>query len=230
MFGIEFSDKQKTAALVVLGLALVVISCVHIFGSPRQSGDGVVIEEPGVGGTRVVADDSDRLPISPIADAGKVVCHVTGCVRIPGVYTLEAGKRVIDAVHAAGGAKADADLDALNLAAKIEDGSKIEIPSKNLASAATTARVLAAVKSGKLAGGSSPSGSDKLSKPGEGLVHINSASSEELQRLPGVGPATAEKIAAYRASIRRFSAPEQLMDVKGIGPKKFEKMRPFVAL
>ena len=107
----------------------------------------------------------------------------------------------------------------------MEDGSKIEVPS-------TTDGALAqasAAVSGAAAGGSSrASGPDKLSTPGQGVVNINKASATELQQLPGVGPATAEKIISYRRECGGFRSPEQLIEVKGIGPKTFEKMRPFV--
>lgn len=232
MFGIDFSRNQKLAFFAVVGIAIVCISHAHLSGSRLAASDEVVIEEPGDGQARVTAEDSDAMPgVGDIRNSGKVICHVAGSVKRPGVYTLQSGQRVIDAIHAAGGAKPNADLEALNLAAKVEDGSKIEILSVQETRQAMAAQVVAAVKSAKSPGSrSSGSSSGKLSTPGEGLVRINSAGIEELQRLPGVGPATAEKIAAYRSVIGRFSRPEQLMDVKGIGPKTFERMRPFVAL
>lgn len=232
MFGIEFSRNQKLAFFAVVGLAILCISYAHVSGSRLRASDDIVIEEPGGGQARVTADDSDPMPgLGDIRNAGKVICHVAGCVKKPGVYTLHSGDRVIDAINAAGGPKPNADLDALNLAAKLEDGSKIEILSIQQTRQAMAVQAATAAGAGKSSGSrSSRSSSGKLSVPGEGLVHINSAGSEELQRLPGVGPATAEKIIGYRSTLGRFSNPEQLMDVKGIGPKTFERMRPFVAL
>ncbi|HVK03652.1 MAG TPA: helix-hairpin-helix domain-containing protein, partial [Armatimonadaceae bacterium] len=72
--------------------------------------------------------------------------------------------------------------------------------------------------------------SEKLRAPGDGTVNLNSATSEELQKLPGVGPSTAEKILAYRQQIGRFTDKKQIMDVRGIGDKKYAKMEPFLAL
>ena len=140
-----------------------------------------------------------------------------------------------------GGALPTANLDAINLARPLEDGEQVYlsprssaamappavVPTKTYAAAppAAGARPVAPPESPR-----SSSSSDKLRSPGDGTVSINSAGLDELQRLPGVGPATAKAILDYRAQIGRFATPDQRMDVKGIGPKKFEKMRPFVSL
>jgi competence protein ComEA len=232
VFGIEFNKEQKLVLYVLIGLSAIGISYNHA-GNTVASGE-VVLREPGQGARpRVAATDSDSIPTSnPQYSTGKVVFQVVGCVNKPGVYSLPIGSRVIDAVGTAGGAKQGADLQTINLAAKVEDGSRISVPSVyETRPMGGNARgvALRALSQGN-GGGGSRSGGDKLRTPGEGLVHINSAAVDELQRLPGVGPVTAEKIIEYRRQVGKFARPEQLMDVRGIGPKKFEKMRPFVAL
>ncbi|MBW3622483.1 MAG: helix-hairpin-helix domain-containing protein [Armatimonadetes bacterium] len=144
-----------------------------------------------------------------------LVVHVAGAVKKPGVYALAPGKRVIDAVNKAGGAARSADLDSLNLAARIGDGQQIFIPAK-----------------GSGTGPSSPSrrSAAKSVKTASGMVNVNTATLEELDRLPGVGPSTAQKIMEYRDSHGPFTSPEGLLEVKGIGPKKLEKMRPYLLL
>lgn len=145
----------------------------------------------------------------------KLVVHVAGAVKKPGVYALAPGKRVVDAIRAAGGPARSADLDALNLAARVGDGQQILIPTRGAGE-----RPAAAGRRGR--------GSSVKSAPG--MVNVNTASLEELDTLPGVGPSTAQKIIEYRDSHGPFASPEGLMDVKGIGPKKLEKMRPFLLL
>jgi len=232
LFGIDFSRNQKLALFTLIGLAVIGLSLPRMRNLMNGSSDGIVIREPGQDGSvNITASGSDAMPNPNSKDAGKVVFHVAGCVRKPGVYSLPEGERVVNAIGTAGGATQDADLDSLNLAAKIEDGSKIVVPSRNIAA---SGRSIALVASGGFGRKSSTnmqsSGSDKLRTPGEGVVHINSADITELQRLPGVGPSTAQKISDYRSQSGGFKTPEQIMDVKGIGPKKYEKMRPFVTL
>ena len=234
MSGLEFNRNQKLALYVLIGLSAVGLSLSHVRSGLRGSGE-VVLREPGEDAAPgVVASDSDRMPrLDALSNAGKVVFQVAGCVKCPGVYSLAEGERILDAVKAAGGSKPNADLQAINLAARIVDGSRIYVPAKGENSAGVRISVAPGLggRSRQTGGSSSGAGSSgKLRAPGEGTVNINTAGAEELERLPGVGPATAQKILDYRNQIGRFTSVDQLMDVKGIGPKKLEQMRPFVAL
>jgi competence protein ComEA len=206
----------------ILGLSIAISRNPMMF----SSGD-IIIREPGK--SNIKADNTNPY-------AGEVVCEVVGCVKQPGVYHLPAGTSVKKAISVAGGPKENADLQYINLAAKIiEDGSRIYVPSFKQTHIDvewynTRSQPSDKAKNSEFTSRSdSGSSSDKPSVPEE-VVNINSAGMAELQRLPGVGPVTAEKILEYRKQIGRFKQPEQLMDVKGIGPKKFEQMRPFVAL
>jgi competence protein ComEA len=229
--GLDFTKNQKLVLLAIAGIAAIGLSVSHIRNAVRHSGDVVIAEPDQTGTAKVIAGDSD--PTNTASNANrKVVFQVAGCVKAPGVYSLPYGSRVYEAINAAGGAKDNADTQSLNLAARIEDASKILVPAagQNSASAMgmTSSVGVAGAASTKSSG--SKSGGGKLSQPGEGVVHINSAGAEELQRLPGVGPSTAQKIIDFRNQSGGFRSTEQILDVKGIGPKKWEKMRPFVAL
>jgi len=234
----ELNRNQQLAAIALLGLGLIGLS----FGllrpalGRRDTGD-IKITEPGESPARDVNISVDETPAprSPANPSVLILVHVAGRVRFPNVYPVPPGSRVIDAVKAAGGSLSDANLDAVNLAAKVKDGDKILIPSRNVARGPIISIAPSRVSAGA-SGGFAQSGSDgsdssgKLTVPGQGAVDINTADSAELQRLPGVGPATAQKIIDYRTQTGSFSSVDQLLEVKGIGPKKLEKLRPFVAL
>lgn len=238
----NLNRNQQLAAFVLLGLALIGLGLG--FARPslgRHDTGGIKITEPGQSAPQdvdITVDDNSHAnaPATPAAPAASILVHVAGRVKFPNVYSIAPGSRVIDAVKAAGGSCADANLDAVNLAAKVKDGDKILVPSRNmpiqpfLASVAARGASRASVSPSSGASGSSSSSSGKLSAPGQGVVNINSADLTELQRLPGVGPSTAQKIVDHRTEIGSFTSVDQLMDVKGIGPKKMEKLKPFLAL
>jgi competence protein ComEA len=143
-----------------------------------------------------------------------VTVHVTGQVASPGVYAVSAGGRVADAVVAAGGAAAEADLEALNLAARVSDGERVYVPKKGEAPPAVV--------------GSGPPAVAAKGGGAVGPVDLNTATAEQLEALPGVGPATSKAILAYRSSHGRFRSVTELLEVPGIGPAKLEALRPLV--
>ena len=157
---------------------------------------------------------SNSSPTS-VLPAGVVVVHVAGAVQVPGVYRLPEGSRVDDAVQAASGLSAGADTDAINLAALLSDGQRVFVP-----------RVGEAIPI-VVAGGAAPPG--VTSEP-PGPVNINSATAADLDLLPGVGPATAAAILAYRELHGPFTSTEQLGDVRGIGPAKLAALRGLVTI
>jgi competence protein ComEA len=170
----------------------------------------------------------------------ELVVHVAGRVKRAGVYRLAAESRVGEAIAKAGGPEADADLDRLNLAAKVVDGTQIYVPRKGSKPIASIRepepepelnRSYAPIRienPTELVARPERPGPKPL--PAAGSVSLNSADSKQLQTLPGVGPATAERIVEYRKEHGRFTAIEELLAVKGIGPKKLEKMRPYLKL
>ena len=145
------------------------------------------------------------------------VVHVDGAVASPGVVTLEGkGLRVFDAVTKAGGLLDDADTTSVNLAEPLSDGAKIHIPSEGEALVA---------EQGIPAAGQHETMGATGSAEAVSLVNINTATSEELQVLSGVGEATATAIIREREANGPFAVPEDLMRVSGIGEKKFAKVR-----
>ncbi len=153
-------------------------------------------------------------PLEPVTDApmrAALVVHVVGEVRRPGLYRLRDGSRIADAVRRAGGARHGADLAALNLAAPLVDGVQVLVPS--------LVTVEGAPSSGAGAGGGAASVS---------TVTLSSATIEELDELPGVGPITAQKIVDYRTEHGPFGSVDDLDAVPGIGPTRVEQLRDLV--
>ncbi|HEV8572702.1 MAG TPA: helix-hairpin-helix domain-containing protein [Actinomycetota bacterium] len=142
-----------------------------------------------------------------------VVVHVAGWVRRPGVYELGQGERVIDALEAAGGPRRGADLDALNLAAVLLDGQQVMIPRKSVG--------------GGAGAGPSPSGG---STGVQSLINLNSATAEELETLPGIGPVLANTIIEYRESNGPFTTVDDLLEVSGIGDGRLADIRDLVTV
>jgi competence protein ComEA len=152
---------------------------------------------------------STAAPVNPTtAVASEVVVYVAGAVATAGVYELPAGSRVVDGVAAAGGATADADLAALNLAAVLVDGERVYVPRVG-----EPVPVVAA-----------PDGGAAPSVPA-GPVDLNRATEAELDALPGIGPATARAIVEHRETHGPFASVDDLDDVRGIGPAKLEALR-----
>lgn len=228
------SRNQQLAAIAIIGLTLIGLGIGYARSSfSRASNSDIRIAEPGYRPPRDVEISIDQNPIrrSPPDPGVSIIVHVAGRVRNPNVYRLPPGSRVAEAINAAGGPLSDSNLDAVNLAAKVKDGERVFVPTRTVQISAPPG-VLQAGSSPPAPGTTTPSAgsSGKLTTPGQGIVNINTADLTELQRLPGVGPSTAQKIIDHRNTIGAFRSVEQLMDVKGIGPKKLEKMRPFVGL
>ncbi|MBV6458266.1 MAG: ComE operon protein 1 [Fimbriimonadaceae bacterium] len=156
------------------------------------------------------------------ASSGNVVVHVAGAVKRPGMVELKRDARVMDAIRAAGGATEGAELDSLNLAELVVDGMKITVPGPGVST--PVAGFLSSPK------GSPRSSGKKTNLPAPNSISINSAGAAELERLPGIGPATAAKIIEYRSQAGGFKTVDELDAVKGIGPKKLEQIRPYVRL
>jgi competence protein ComEA len=155
-------------------------------------------------------------PTGSPAGAG-IVVDVEGAVREPGVYTLPAGSRVIDALRAAGGAGPGADVRSVNLARPIADGERVYIPRKGEAPPPDA--------SGGTGGGGGGNGGS-----GAGKVNLNSASESELESLPGIGQVLAQRIVDYRTQHGPFHDVKDLLKVEGIGQKKFDSLKDYVTV
>jgi competence protein ComEA len=148
---------------------------------------------------------------SPLAGESQppngIFVHVAGSVRKPGLYEFPNGARVADAIASAGGPKANADLDALNLAELLTDGMKLLIARR---------------------GGAGAPVASASATPSVSLVNVNTADQAALETIPGIGPVTAVAILDQRARLGSFDSFEQLLEVDGIGPATLESIRSYI--
>ncbi len=179
---------------------------------------GLLIAALFVGGRFFVGSGTATVEPSPpaageieAAAPARLVVHVVGAVQRPGLYRLVHGARIADAIRRAGGATRRADLSLVNLAAQVSDGSQVVVPRRVVVEASP--------------GGGEPA---RSAAPG-GKVHLNTATIEQLDELPGVGPVTAQKIVDYRDQHGAFSSVDDLDAIPGIGPARLEQLRELVA-
>jgi competence protein ComEA len=143
------------------------------------------------------------------AGAALMYVDVVGAVRRPGLYRLPRGSRIADAVARAGGTTRKAQLELVNVAAPLADGEQVVVPRRGTATVATASGAAGA--------------------PAAGPVHLSTATAEQLDALPGVGPVTAQKIIDYRQQHGGFSSVDELDAVPGIGPARMEQLKGLVA-
>ncbi|MEJ2012069.1 MAG: ComEA family DNA-binding protein [Anaerolineales bacterium] len=155
-----------------------------------------------------------RIPIElhPAPTPGPLQIHIAGAVKQPGVYHLPRPAIGLDALEAAGGALAEADLDRVNLAAELESGQRLYIP---FSSADDIPR---------------PQATPGLAVDSASQLNINTATVIELEGLPGIGPSLAGKIVEYRETHGFFNSEDELLDVSGIGPAKLDQLRDLIRI
>lgn len=217
--------KAGTGARIVLACTLLGVAAAFLLGVIGAAQEPVLIERAATSETQRMeaeGDDADEERAEAGADTGAegdeietVVVDVGGAVIEPGVVELDAGSRVADAIEAAGGLAIDADCTTLNQAQLLQDGQKVYVPKEGEIDA-----------SGALV----DSSTQEAGQAATTLVNINTATLEELDALPGVGPATAQAIIDDREANGPFASEEDIMRVSGIGEKKYEKLKGSICI
>ncbi|OBG29801.1 ComEA family DNA-binding protein [Mycobacterium sp. 852002-51057_SCH5723018] len=214
------------AVVAALAVLVTVFTLVRDKPAPVMSAKLPPVEKAATASPRSSASPG----AGPPASTQPVVVSVVGLVHTPGLVTLAPGARIADALQAAGGAVNGADTIGLNMARPVGDGEQIVVglaPVSGQPTALGSSVASGSVPVSKPPGptGSAP-GSGKP-KPG-GAVDLNTATVEQLDALPGVGPVTAAAIVAWRQANGKFTSVDQLADVDGIGPARLDKLRPLV--
>ena len=205
----RFLPGGTTVAALIIVVILIAAAGVWRHAAAREHAQALAQSSSERAESEAAAVTTGPSPSAP-APAGErtddVVVYVSGAVASPGVLTLPASSRVIDAITAAGGATHEADLESINLARILVDGEQIRV--------------------GVV--GESPPAASEAGTPSGMCIRLATATEAELQTLPGIGPALATRIISYRATHPHLSTVEELDDVPGIGPSLIEKIRPGV--
>lgn len=202
----------------IMAVAIAVVFCLlAAFWPHEREADVLKIEQQAV-----MASEKEE---------AKITVYVSGAVANPGLHEIAPGSRAVEAIAAAGGMTEEANKDKVNLAKICKDGMQVNVPRlsakerRRLAAANTPTSGAEAVEQGSAFYNSAQESKTALT----GKVHLNTATAEELETLPGVGAVTAQRIVEYR-SAHGFAKIEDLMNVKGIGQAKFKKMQPWLDL
>lgn len=219
--GLGRINAKLVVGLAAFAIAAIALSAYTLFTTSTAYSDGA--GEIEVMSASEPSDEANAVEGDVSVSAGKEICvHVAGCVKAPGVYRVAKGSRIDDVVKAAGGFTKSADDTAINLAEVASDGQQVMVPKKSKTGT-----------NGSAVSASSSKGQSKVppsSGGSSGLVNINTATSEELQTLSGIGEAKAKKIIDYREQNGSFSSIDDLTNVSGIGEKTLESIRSSICV
>ncbi|GAA2374812.1 hypothetical protein GCM10009855_12510 [Gordonia cholesterolivorans] len=212
--------------LIVVGLVACAIAGYSLLKQNEPTAPLVAFESSAGPRAPAAASGGESASVPP-PSSPRIVVSVVGLVNRPGLVELTGAARVADALKRAGGARPGADLLSLNMAQPLHDGDQILIgrggEEATVRSAVVAAGSAPAGESPSVPGGSAPAA-------GTGLVDLNTATAEQLDALPGVGPVTAASILAWRQAHGRFDSVDRLAEVDGIGPGRLAKLKPLVTV
>jgi competence protein ComEA len=213
-------------------VGVAILLCVSVAAGAAWFRAGIAPSAPGAdpasSSTSTLATTTSASVAVTTTTAGEILVDVVGAVRVPGVVRLPATARVFDAIREAGGAAPGADLERLNLAAKLGDGARVAVP----LSGQRPPAVDPAAVSGAVGGAADPSAVGSIDANGDpnAPVNINTATESELEDLPGIGPTLAAAIIAEREQRGPFRSPDDLTRVHGIGEGRLAQLRDFVTV
>lgn len=215
----KFNNTQKVILIILIALICGIIAYAVMSNNSEYEEQDIL--EQNIIENKIENKIEDKIE----NEKSKIVIHITGQVKNPGLVYLDEGARIADAIKEAGGSTKDAALDKVNLAYVLEDGQKIYIPNKN-EKISEIQYIITDSGENVL----KDTGKESNVKGGIKKVNINSANQEELETLPGVGPALAVRIIEYRNSNGKFEKVEDVQNVKGIGDSKFTNIKEHICI
>ena len=205
----QLNRKQKIIAIIIVTIIGIGIYCYTdaIENTNNEEIENVLEVVP----TNTIEETEEK----------NIFVHIAGCVQKEGMLELSSNSRIADAIEKAGGLTQDADLSDINLAYILEDGMKIYIPNQN-------ERQENNEITENIPNTATMQIQDTNKK--QDVININTATQEELDTLPGIGPATAIKIIEYRKEKGKFKQKEEIKEVRGIGEAKYEKIKEYISV
>ncbi len=203
------SQKQKIIAIIGIVIIVIIIIYYYIVSTRNmyEYEQNEIVE--------TTEEDTET------EEKAKIIVHITGAVKNNGIVEVEEDSRINDVIEAAGGITEEADISQVNLAYIIKDGQKIYIPSKNDQENIEDLEIISENAGIKIIEAENTTQSN-------GIVNINTATKEELQKLPGIGESTANKIITYRNENGKFKSIEDIKNISGIGDAKFETIKNYI--
>ena len=223
-----FDNKKKIIIIVAIILVLFIAYLIYeSISQPSSEIDFNILLDGTENGEELNKSenfvDNEIEEVSETAEIEeKIVVHITGAVKKEGEIYLKKGARIVDAIKEAGGETKEADLSQVNLAYELQDGQKIYIPNKN----EKVSQYIISTNGETIDSNGANTGNESTSTSKEGAkVNINTATQNELDGLPGIGPALAQRIIDFREENGNFKSIEDIQNVKGIGDSKFDEIR-----
>ena len=211
----SLNSRQKK--ILIISLIIIIFGIMYYFYKNNNIKKSEINEE-----ILISNDNTNNIKGTTSEDEEKIIVHVTGAVKTPGIVKLTEGSRIEDAINKAGGLTEDADITRVNLAYILDDGTKIKIPS-SFDIENTQDEVLSNESGEKII-----EENEKITQ--RSFLNINKATEQDLQQLPGIGQSLASKIISYRNENGKFSTVEDIKNVNGIGDSKYEDIRDYICV
>lgn len=219
-----FDNKKKIIIIVAIILVLFIAYLIYeSISQPSSEIDfNILLDGTENGEEMNKSDNFVDNETEEVSETAEIAVHITGEVKKEGVIYLKKGARIVDAIKEAGGEAKEADLSQVNLAYELQDGQKIYIPNKN----EKVSQYIISTNGETIDSNGANTGNESTStSKEEAKVNINTATQNELDGLPGIGPALAQRIIDFREENGNFKSIEDIQNVKGIGDSKFDEIK-----